>query len=167
MIILIYENNLNICSHVYLQQNMHHQYEIICLSNLLSIANWNSVAHSVLSANIQRPLACDFRCLLQGDQLYMAMCFWYLLKRDLSSVRCCIVAHISLTFYKVPEQHGLSGRVVCLHFEAELGVVPQAVPGLEDLGAADTWEPAAGGHVDRLDMGLDVLLGLHQQQNKF
>ena len=31
---------------------------------------------------------------VQGDQLYMAVCFWYLVKRDLST---------SFTFYKVPE----------------------------------------------------------------
>ena len=43
---------------------------------------------------------------LQGDQLYMAVCFWFLVKRDLSSVRYCTVAYTSLTFYKVPEQHG-------------------------------------------------------------
>ena len=33
---------------------------------------------------------------LQGDQLYFAVCFWYLVKRDLFSV----------TFYKVAEHHG-------------------------------------------------------------
>ena len=35
------------------------------------------------------------------DQLYKAVCFCYLVKRSLSNVR-----YTSVTFYKVPEQHG-------------------------------------------------------------
>ena len=35
----------------------------------------------------------------------MAVFFCYLVKRDLSSVRYCIVAHTTVTFYTVPEQH--------------------------------------------------------------
>ena len=38
---------------------------------------------------------------VQGDQLNMAVRFWYLVKIDLSSVLYCSVA-----FTKVPEQHG-------------------------------------------------------------
>ena len=34
----------------------------------------------------------------------MAVLFWYLVKRD-DSVRFCTVAY-TVTFYKVPEQHG-------------------------------------------------------------
>ena len=37
--------------------------------------------------------------MVQGDQLYMAMCFWYFVKRDLFSVRYCTVAYTSVTFY--------------------------------------------------------------------
>ena len=33
---------------------------------------------------------------VQGDQLIMSICFWYLVKSDSSSVQ----------FYKVPEKHG-------------------------------------------------------------
>ena len=36
----------------------------------------------------------------------MAACFWYLIKRDLSSVHYFTAAHTSVTLYKVPEQHG-------------------------------------------------------------
>ena len=36
----------------------------------------------------------------------MALCFWYLVKRDLPSVRYCTVEYTSVTVYKVPEQHG-------------------------------------------------------------
>ena len=45
---------------------------------------------------------------VQGDQLYMAVLFWYLVKRDLSNVRYCTVYVVftTVTFYKVPEQHG-------------------------------------------------------------
>ena len=43
--------------------------------------------------------------LLQGDQLYMAVFFWNLVKRNLFSVRYCIAAYNSATFYKEPEQH--------------------------------------------------------------
>ena len=39
---------------------------------------------------------------LQGDQLNMAVCFWYLLKSD-----TCRVAYTKqVTLYKVPEIHG-------------------------------------------------------------
>ena len=44
---------------------------------------------------------------VQGDQLNMAVWFWYLLKRDLPSVHICTVAYTSVTFYKEAEQHGL------------------------------------------------------------
>ena len=40
---------------------------------------------------------------LQVDQLYIAV---YYVNRDLSSERYCTVAYTSVTFYKVPEQHG-------------------------------------------------------------
>ena len=48
------------------------------------------------------------RPFIQGDQLYMSVCIWYLVKRDLSSVRIVYTVrskHYSVTFYKVPEQH--------------------------------------------------------------
>ena len=41
---------------------------------------------------------------IQGDQLYMAVYSWYLVKRDLSSVRYCTVAYTSVTFYNVKKQ---------------------------------------------------------------
>ena len=46
---------------------------------------------------------------LQGDQLYIAVLFWYLGKHDLFNVRYCTLLHVantSVTFNKVPEQHG-------------------------------------------------------------
>ena len=45
---------------------------------------------------------------IQGDQLCMAVFIWYLVKRDcpVSRVLCCTVAYTSVTFSKVPEQHG-------------------------------------------------------------
>ena len=44
---------------------------------------------------------------LQGDQLYMAVCLWYLVKSDLSSVRVYSSEHArQVTDYKVPEKHG-------------------------------------------------------------
>ena len=43
---------------------------------------------------------------LQGDQLYMAMCFWYLVKSDLSSVRVDSSLYWKVIFYKVSEKHG-------------------------------------------------------------
>ena len=36
----------------------------------------------------------------------MAMCFWYPVKHNLSSVCYCTVVCTSVTFYKIPEQHG-------------------------------------------------------------
>ena len=48
----------------------------------------------------------DLYLILRGDQLHIAVCFWYLVKSDLSIVRQCSVAYTSVTFYKVPEQHG-------------------------------------------------------------
>ena len=33
-----------------------------------------------------------------GDQLYMAVCFWYLVKPNLSSERYCTVMYTSVTF---------------------------------------------------------------------
>ena len=40
-----------------------------------------------------------------GDQIYMAVCFWYLVKSDLSDVRMYSRVHCSSHFYKVPEKH--------------------------------------------------------------
>ena len=37
----------------------------------------------------------------------MDVCFWYLVKHDLSSERYLTVAYTSVTFYKVPEKNGL------------------------------------------------------------
>ena len=42
---------------------------------------------------------------VQNDQLYMTVLFWYLVKRDLSSVRYCKSYKHQYHFYKVPEQH--------------------------------------------------------------
>ena len=44
----------------------------------------------------------------QGDQLYIDVCFWYLVSRDLSSpVHACTVVYTGpVTFNKVPEPHG-------------------------------------------------------------
>ena len=55
-----------------------------------------------------------FIILLQGNQLYMAVCFWYLVKSALSSVNG------QVTLYNVPEKqshvifnyYSLSGRVI-------------------------------------------------------
>ena len=44
---------------------------------------------------------------VQGDQLNMAALFWDLVKHDSSSVDYCTAAYTSVTFYKVPEKHGL------------------------------------------------------------
>ena len=44
--------------------------------------------------------------LIQGDHLNIAVLFWYLAKRDSSSVGYCTVAYASVTLYKVPEIHG-------------------------------------------------------------
>ena len=42
----------------------------------------------------------------QGDQLYMAVCFWYLVESD-ASLRYCTEAYTGqVTYDKVPEQHG-------------------------------------------------------------
>ena len=41
------------------------------------------------------PAAETYKKQVQGDQLYMAVLFWYLVKRDLSSVRHCTVAYTS------------------------------------------------------------------------
>ena len=43
---------------------------------------------------------------LQGGQLYMAWLVWYRVKRYSSSVGYSTVAYNSVTFDKVPEQHG-------------------------------------------------------------
>ena len=37
---------------------------------------------------------------IQGDQLYMALCFWYLV---IYERYCTTLVYISVTFYKVPE----------------------------------------------------------------
>ena len=50
-----------------------------------------------------------FNLYIQGDQLYMAVCFWYLVKSDMSSVQYWTVAYSWQV--KVPESY-LSGRVV-------------------------------------------------------
>ena len=57
----------------------------------------NSAVHNMLPIDIIQ---------VQFDQLNITVCFWYLVKRDLSSVRYYTVAYTSVTFYKVPEQHG-------------------------------------------------------------
>ena len=36
----------------------------------------------------------------------MAVCLWYLVKRNLSSERYFTVAYTSITFYEEPEKHG-------------------------------------------------------------
>ena len=45
---------------------------------------------------------------LQGDQLYMGVCFWSFVKDELSSVRVFSSLHCTLqaTFYKVSEKYG-------------------------------------------------------------
>ena len=43
---------------------------------------------------------------LQGNQLNMTVCFWYLVTRDLFNVRYYTVAYTSVAYYKVPKQHG-------------------------------------------------------------
>ena len=55
--------------------------------------------------------------IVQGDQLYMAVCLLYLLKRDLSSVRYGTVAYTSFSFDKVPEKHGHINRSGCIEYE--------------------------------------------------
>ena len=47
-----------------------------------------------------------FISIIQGDQLHIAVLFWYLVKSDLSSIRFCTGTYTSVIFYKVPEQHG-------------------------------------------------------------
>ena len=51
---------------------------------------------------------------VQGDQLYMAVCFWYFVKRDLSVVRS--VQKITLDFLQGTRktQPCLSGQVVAV-----------------------------------------------------
>ena len=49
---------------------------------------------------------------VQGDQLYMAVFFWYLVQCTLYT---CTVAYTGkVTFYKVPEQHGHAYLVTLL-----------------------------------------------------
>ena len=51
------------------------------------------------------PQANTLQSTLQSDQLNIAVLFWYLVKRDLSSVRYCTEAYTIITFYKASEQH--------------------------------------------------------------
>ena len=64
---------------------------------------------------------------IQGDQLNMAVCFWYLVKRELSSVR-----YIGVTFYKVPEEHRDTVAKQCPSS-------PQPTPERSNFGF-QTWE---------------------------
>ena len=43
---------------------------------------------------------------VQGDQLNIAVFFWYLVKSDLSNVRYCACVHLTSRFSKEPENHG-------------------------------------------------------------
>ena len=44
---------------------------------------------------------------VQGDQLYIAVYLWYLVKRDLSSFATVHKRqYTNATFYKVPDKHG-------------------------------------------------------------
>ena len=54
-----------------------------------------------------RMLSCTLNTflILHGDQLYMAVRFRYLVKRDSSSVLYCIIAFTSVTFNKEPVKH--------------------------------------------------------------
>ena len=42
---------------------------------------------------------------IQGDQLNMAVCFWYLVKRDANIQYCTVAYTVQVKFYEVPEQH--------------------------------------------------------------
>ena len=44
--------------------------------------------------------------MLQGDQLYMAVCFWYPVKSDFSRTRAYSIVQWKITVYKVPGKHG-------------------------------------------------------------
>ena len=43
---------------------------------------------------------------VQGDQLYMAVCFWYLVKWTCTVYACNVAFTKQDTFYKVPEKQG-------------------------------------------------------------
>ena len=63
--------------------------------------------------NILSPCLGEFK--LQGDQLYMALCFWYFVKSDFYRVHYSTLAYTGqITSYKLPETHGnvYSGLVV-------------------------------------------------------
>ena len=55
-------------------------------------------------------------CILQGDQLNMAVCFWYLVKSDLSSVHYSTRVHWKSHFLQGSRKTRpcLSGHLVCI-----------------------------------------------------
>ena len=53
---------------------------------------------------------------MQGDQLNMTVLFWYLVKRDLSSVGFCTVAETISLIYEVPENGHVQPVTLYLEF---------------------------------------------------
>ena len=49
---------------------------------------------------------------IQGGQLYMAVLFWFLEKRDLSSVRYWTVAYTNLTYYATYQKDRNPGLIL-------------------------------------------------------
>ena len=75
-----------------------------------SFEKQDAVGRSIITRNLGHVT-------VQGDQLYMAVCFWYLVNPDLSSERYFTVAYTSATFWDGTRTSRpcLSGRVVRYH----------------------------------------------------
>ena len=63
-------------------------------------------------------ISIDMACMLQCDQLYMAVCFWYPVKSDLSSVHVFRSVYWTSHFLQGTRETRpcLSGRVVWVHW---------------------------------------------------
>ena len=95
----------------YLQFNyqiypLHHFKLIISLVFLLHTRLTKGLTSQAEAASWAIPSSIPICCLIQSNQLNMAVFFRHLVKSDVS-VRYCTVAYAGrVTFYKVPEQHG-------------------------------------------------------------
>ena len=54
---------------------------------------------------------------LQGDQLYIDVCYWYLIKSDLSVFAGTVAYTEHVAFYEVLEKHGSIVFLLCKQFD--------------------------------------------------
>ena len=72
----------------------------------LALAVVVAVRHLALVVPEQWVIETGVECeMIQGDQLYIAVCFWYLVKSHFPVFAFTVSYTEQIIFYKVPEQH--------------------------------------------------------------